>query len=112
MPFFRVTLVRHVSRVVELRQSTEVIVGAPSAAAAAVAVNNLAYEDEELVNEYSTGWADIDSSKQPYHDKETRRPSPQLIDDATMPRRDPWLKATLTPQDYNFVHGRNKEKPT
>ena len=94
MPFFRVTLKRQVSRVVELRQHTTVAVEAVDAAAAQEAVRQLAGPsiDDEF-DEYHTGWADDDASRQASNDEVIADPTPILTVQISMPWRDNWLPA-------------------
>lgn len=89
MPFFRVEIKRHVSRVVELRQTSFVRVEALSAEEAASVAESAILDDE--YEHYFAGWNDDNMSRQSSNDEETSSPKVIRSMPCSIPWRDPWM---------------------
>jgi hypothetical protein len=100
MPFFRVELERHVSRVVELRQATSFVVEAVDQWAAHEAAFAVSRDENDLCKCMS-GWADDDDSRQASNDEQVRDPVVKYCLPCHMPYTTPWLDAMPKPEVPN-----------
>lgn len=74
MPIYKVELERHVSRMVELRQTTSVFIEAPDLMTANDAAWEISRDDEEIDRFAPDQWEDDDSSRQASNDEVDRKP--------------------------------------